>query len=201
MTHRIAVIGAGNVGRALSRGLTRARHDVTIAVRDPGRYDHVDEAPLASVPDAVSAADTVILAIPAPALADAVPTLPLHDGQIVLDATNSVREPLPPGFETLGEFVASMLPGGVGYAKSFNTVGAEFLSDGDTAAGPVFLPVAGDEGARARATELGTNLGFDVADLGDRSAITHVEAHARLWIHLAFAAGWGRDFAFTVTRR
>jgi NAD(P)-dependent dehydrogenase (short-subunit alcohol dehydrogenase family) len=42
--------------------------------------------------------------------------------------------------------------------------------------------------------------GFDVADLGGREHIALVEDHARLWIHLAFRRGWGRQFAFTVTR-
>jgi hypothetical protein len=47
---------------------------------------------------------------------------------------------------------------------------------------------------------LATELGFDVAVLGDRSAIRLTEDHARLWIHLAFSCGWGRSFHFEVSR-
>ena len=52
-----------------------------------------------------------------------------------------------------------------------------------------------------RRSELAAGLGFEVADLGDRGAFGLVEAHARLWIHLAFACGWGREFGFAVVRR
>ncbi len=205
MSHRIAVLGAGVVGRALATGLTRVGHTVTIAVRTPTDERHAEVtaetgAQIGAIDEAVAAADVVVLAIPAGAHADAVPALRLRGGQVVLDATNLVGQPTPEGFDTLGEFVASLLPDGVHYAKAFNTIGAEYLGNGTVAGRPAFLPIAGDEAARAVAVELGQQLGFDVADLGDRTAIHHGEAHAALWIHLAFGAGWGRRFGFTIAR-
>jgi hypothetical protein len=64
----------------------------------------------------------------------------------------------------------------------------------------VFLPIAGDPEALDVAAGLAAALGFDVAVLGGRERIAMVEEHARLWIHLAFGCGWGRQFAFTVAR-
>ncbi|MEO1060380.1 MAG: NAD(P)-binding domain-containing protein [Actinomycetota bacterium] len=203
MPRDIAVIGAGNVGTALATGLRRVGHRVTLGVRDPadpkhgGRSDGVDVATSA---EAAGSADVVVIAVPVGALAELVASLPLRPGQVVVDATNAVRAPVPGGFDTVGAYVASLVPQGLDVVKAFNTIGAEHLDDGDIGGASAFLPVAGDEPGRAVVVELASELGFDVADLGDADAISMVEDHARLWIHLALFRGWGRDFAFSVVR-
>jgi predicted dinucleotide-binding enzyme len=138
--------------------------------------------------------------VPADAVTAVVPDLHLVPGQAVIDATNAVRMPVPGGHTTMGDLVSSLVPAGVSVAKAFNTVGAEHLTDGRTAQGRVFLPIAGDSEAVDIATTLASDLGFEVVALGGRERFGMVEDHARLWIHLAFGCGWGRDFAFTVTR-
>ncbi len=147
---------------------------------------------------AVSGAAVVILAVPVPALAAVVPTLGLTTGQIVVDATNAVRILVPDGKPTVGDHVASLLPAGVLLVKAFNTIGAEHLGTGRIDGAAAFLPIAGDEAGLVLVAELAADIGFDVAELGDRSAFGIVEDHARLWIHLAFARGWGRNFGFVV---
>jgi hypothetical protein len=197
---RIAVIGGGAVGRALHSGLTGAGHDVVIGVRDPDDPKHASE-PAARLVDhaaAVSGAAVVILAVPVPALSGLVPTLGLVSGQIVVDATNAVRIPIPDGHPTVGDHVAALLPAGVLLVKAFNTIGAEHLGTGGIDGVAAFLPIAGDEGGLVVVAELAADIGFDVAELGDRSSFGMVEDHARLWIHLAFARGWGRNFGFVV---
>src|SRR5947208_5963612 len=69
---QIAIIGAGNVGRALASSLTRAGHDVTVSAAHP---EHAREAAsqtgakaVSTNAEAVSAADLVVLAVPATAL-------------------------------------------------------------------------------------------------------------------------------------
>src|SRR5207247_821663 len=69
---QIAIIGAGNVGRALASSLTRAGHDVTVSAEHP---EHATEAAtrtgaraVSSNAEAVRAADLVVLAVPATAL-------------------------------------------------------------------------------------------------------------------------------------
>ena len=70
---KVAIIGAGNVGKALTSSFTRAGHDVTIAAAHP---DHARDgrrprsAPRAAGPatQAVADADLVVLAVPATAL-------------------------------------------------------------------------------------------------------------------------------------
>jgi predicted dinucleotide-binding enzyme len=197
---KITVVGAGSVGRALGTSLAAKGHDVVFALRDPSDSRYAELGRVDALPDAAIGADAVVLAVPADAVTTAVPGLALTTGQVVIDATNAVRMPVPGGHATMGDLVSSLVPEGVRVAKAFNTVGAEHLGDGRTADGGVFLPIAGDAEAVELAMALASDLGFDAAALGGREQFGMVEDHARLWIHLAFACGWGRDFAFTVTR-
>lgn len=198
---RVAVIGAGNVGSQLARGLTRAGHQVTVGVRHPERA--ADLIPLGiAVTDpasAVAGSDVVVLAVPVPALADAVASLgPLSD-KVVVDATNAVGIPVPDGHDSVGAYVAGLAPDGF-VVKAFNTIGAEHLEDGSVGDAAAFLPIAGADEGRPTVVALARSIGFDVADLGGPECIGMVEDAARLWIHLAFRRGWGRDFGFGVLR-
>jgi predicted dinucleotide-binding enzyme len=195
----IGIIGGGNVGGALARGLAAAGHQVTVGLRAPGgeRGAALATAGLTVTTPAEAAGDAevVILAVPAPQLADVVPSLGSVAGTIVVDATNAVGGPVPGGHPTVFDHVVDLAPGAL-VVKAFNTIGAEHLAAG----GGLFLPVAGHDAGRPAVLALAADLGFDPVDLGGPEAVVHVEAHARLWIHLAFARGFGRDFGFTVTR-
>ncbi len=201
MTQRITIIGAGSVGTALATGLSTAGHEVVVGVREPDLAKYTDfPAPAMTLAASVADATVIVLAIPADSLATVVPALDLHPGQVVVDATNAVVIPIPVGFDTLADFVGSLLPADVALVKAFNTVGAEHLSGGSFDH-PTFLPIAGDEAGTEIVAALATDLGFDVADLGGRDAFVLVENHARLWIHLAFRRGWGRSFAWSTVHR
>jgi predicted dinucleotide-binding enzyme len=197
----IAIIGAGSVGRALGSGLTAAGHDVSYGLRDPADSRYADLPSRATVVDAVGAAEVVILSVPATSVPDAVPSLGLRSGQVVVDATNAVRMPPPNGFDTMGALVASLVPDGVAVVKAFNTIGAEHLGDGRFGDERAFLPIAGDDAGAELVLHLAGQLGFDAVSLGGRDVFDLCEAHARLWIHLAFVNGWGRGFGFTVAGR
>ena len=203
MHQSIAIIGAGPVGRALSHGFTSAGHTVSSGVRQPADAKHDDirqVVDVQTVAEAVDGANVVVLAVPADSLTSLVPSLRLTDSQVLVDATNAVFSPVPDGFDTVADCVASLIPTTVSMVKAFNTVGAEHLT-GHNAALATFLPIAGDEPGIAVVAPLARDLGFEVADLGGRDAFELVEDHARLWIHLAIKRGWGRDFALSVVRR
>lgn len=201
MAHDIAVIGAGRVGSALARGLHRAGHRVAVGVRDPDKAADLAAGGIAVAPpsEAAAAAAVVVLAVPVDALADAVASIGGAAGTVLVDATNAVGSPVPLGFDTVGAYVASLAPGAK-VVKAFNTIGAEHLADGHVGGSRAFLPVAGDDDGRPVVVELARDLGFDVADLGGPESVRMVEDAARLWIHLAFRCGWGRDFGFGVLR-
>lgn len=196
---RVAVIGAGNVGSQLARGLHRAGHVVTVGARRPERFvDLVSEGIAVDEPGTVASnSDVVILAVPVTALAETLQSLGSLHGKIIVDATNAVGMPVPDGLATVGAYVAGLAPDAF-VVKAFNTIGAEHLGNGTIGGNAVFLPIAGADEGRPTVVALATSMGFDVADLGGPECVAMVEAAAQLWIHLAFRRGWGRDFGFGV---
>jgi len=198
----IAVIGAGNVGAHLARGLARAGHRVAVGVREPTRAAHLASDGIA-VTDPASAtanAEVIVLAVPVLALADAVSSLGPLQGKVVVDATNAVGIAVPDGHATVGAYVAALAPEAF-VVKAFNTIGAEHMEDGAVNGTPAFLPIAGADEGRPTVVALAQSIGFDVADLGGVECVAMVEDAARLWIHLALRKGWGRDFGFGVLRQ
>jgi predicted dinucleotide-binding enzyme len=75
----IAIVGAGNVGRALAGGWHKAGHTITVAVRDPvgGKALELRAQGLRIVPmqEAAASAGVIVLAVPWGALASAVTSL------------------------------------------------------------------------------------------------------------------------------
>ena len=107
---RIAVIGAGSVGRSLATATERLGHDVAVGVRDPDDPRHADLAARATPADAVAGADLVVLAVPAAAVADALDGLALVPPAVVVDATNAIGGSPPDGFPTMGASTRSLVP-------------------------------------------------------------------------------------------
>src|SRR5438093_10963175 len=66
---RIAIIGSGNVGKALATAATKAGHHVTLSARSPEKAREAAQATKAhaasSNRDAVKDAELVVLAVPA----------------------------------------------------------------------------------------------------------------------------------------
>src|SRR6266516_4282733 len=89
----IAIIGAGNVGKALATSMVRAGHDVTITAADPEHAaavaDEVGARSAKSNREAVDGAEAVVLAIPYPAVDDVLAEIgDVLAGQILIDVTN-----------------------------------------------------------------------------------------------------------------
>src|SRR4030088_3000024 len=89
---KIAIIGAGNVGKALATSSVRAGHHVTLSAANP---DHAAEAAGAqaarSNTEAVKGAELVIVAVPYDKLGDVFRGLGSSvDGKVVIDTTNHV---------------------------------------------------------------------------------------------------------------
>lgn len=205
---RIAIIGAGNVGTTLGRRWTRARHQVTYGVRDPGSAKAEALAQegvrVCLAPQAVERSEVVVLATPWAQAQAAVEALGDLGGRPLLDATN----PLAPGLTLAvgdgssgGELVQAWAPT-ARVVKIFNTTGVENMASpvyGDQAASMFYC--GDDEQACAVAAKLATDLGFDAVPAGPLRNARLLEPLALLWINLAMAQVAGRGIAFKLLRR
>ncbi|OGO54212.1 MAG: hypothetical protein A2Z32_01290 [Chloroflexi bacterium RBG_16_69_14] len=194
----IAIIGAGNVGRALATSFVRAGHSVTIASRDPKDAGGVAAATGARVAgsntEAAAAAEIVVLATPftsAPEIAAEIAQA--ISGKVVVDATNRMSfSANGPDIDTTtsnAEELAVLLPG-ASVVKAFNTVFASNQSDPITEGVRLDGYVAGDDAA-AKATVLAlvASIGLDPVDVGPLARARQLEGLAFLNITLNIAHG------------
>jgi hypothetical protein len=162
-------------------------------------------AALGSVREAGSFGELVVLAVPWPAVDDALAELGDLGGRVLLDCTN----PLAPDLSGLatggdtsgGEHVASRAAT-ARVVKIFNTTGSDNMARPAYPDGPASMLLCGDDAdARKTAARLAGDLGFDPVDAGGLDAARLLEPLALLWIRLAMRQGLGRDIAFRLMRR
>ena len=201
---RIAIIGAGRVGRALGTRWTEVGHDVVYGVRDPGDPKVADLTQVATPQEAVDGADVVLIALPWAATQEVVSGLDVGDA-VVLDATNPlavnarelVANPSLAGAELVRDWM-----GGARVVKAFNTTGSGNMANPDYGAQKPMMPVAGDdEAAKAVAIGLANEIGFAGVDTGPLSGARDLEHLAMLWIRMAYPLDNGPDIAFALLRR
>lgn len=208
---KIAIIGAGNVGGALGRRWAALGHRVVFGVRDPGSQKvkkTVDaagaNASAAGVEEAASDAEVVVLTTPWEAARDAIDAAGDLEGKILVDCTNPLAglEGLAIGHDTsAGEKIAHWAKG-ARVVKAFNTTGANNMADADYGEREVVMPICGDDAdAKAVVAGLAEDIGFEAIDAGDIESARLLEPLAMLWIHLAYAQGFGREFGWSIVRR
>jgi len=191
MSRKVAIIGAGNVGKALRRGAERAGYEV----RTGGR---------GQVTETAGWADLIILAVSFGALTDVAHELQKSaDGKPVIDVTNALTPDmqLALGFSTSGgEELQKALPR-AHVVKAFNTIFAAHMSSGSVAGQQLSVFAASDhEAARKAVLELGAAIGFDAVDAGPLKNARHLEAIGYFNIQLGYVLGNGPDTGFKYVR-
>ena len=202
---RIAIIGAGNVGRALGRRWVEVAHQVRYGVRNPGDPKHAGLSGLTTISEAAAFAEVVLLATPWAGARDAVLACGDLSGKVLVDATNPIASDfsgLLLGHTTsAGEQVAAWA-GNSRVVKAFNTIGSNIMENPDFGGVPATLLYAGDDpSAKEIVAKLARDLGFTPEDAGPLQQARLLEAQAWLWITLALKYGYGRDIAFRLMRR
>lgn len=204
---RIAVIGSGNVGGNLGTRLSNSGFEVKFGVRD---VDDKVKAVLAKTKGATAGtpeeaakwADVVFMAVPGSAALDVTKNLANHlEGKVLVDCNNALTwkdGPVwtPPPEGSLAQAIAKAAPG-ARVIKGFNTFGAEFHLDPNHAGRQADVFFAGDDAeAKKTIAEIATKGGWRPVDAGPLRNSGVLENLAILWIHLAMAAGHGRDWTF-----
>ena len=171
---KIAIIGTGNVGKAIGSSLVRAGHEVTFAARDAAKTRQVASemgaSAAANAADAASDADVILLAVPFQAF----------DWMAA----------------ELAERYAAILPG-ARVAKAFNTVFVALQAD-PTALGTTLdlLYATDDAAARTAVAAIARSIGFRPVNVGPLAAARELEAMAWLNIRLQMitAGDWRSTF-------
>lgn len=202
---KITVLGAGNMGAAFVKQLTRAGHQVSVTARDAAKAEQVARqnpgARAVPVAGAARDADVIVLATGFGDAVAALQSLGDLQGRVVIDITNPLTADymgLTVGHSTsAAEEIAKAVPGAE-LVKGFNTVFAQVLAEGaDFGQGrrvPVFLA---SDSARAKelAKAVAQSIGFDVVDAGGLKNARYLEPLAGLNIYLGYGAGLGTSIA------
>jgi 8-hydroxy-5-deazaflavin:NADPH oxidoreductase len=200
---KIAIIGAGNVGRALG-GAWGADYDVIYGVRSPGDAKYADlDAPATTNEAAVAGSDVVVLCTPWQGTEEAVKACGDVSGKVLIDCTN----PLTPDFSALeighttsgAEQVAEWAPG-ARVCKAMNQIGAPMMNQPELPSAPVMFVCGDDDAAKHVTADLVTQLGFETVDAGELTVARLLEPFALVWIHLALRRGLGTNWAFGLLR-
>lgn len=208
---KVTVIGAGNMGSAFVKQLSRAGHQVKVTARNAAKAAQVAAAHsgVEAVPTegAAAGADLVILAT---GYADSVGALKAVgglQGKVVIDITNPLTADymgLTVGHSSsAAEQIAQAVPG-VELVKGFNTLFAQVLAEGADFGGgrraSVFL-ASDSPRAKETAKQLAESLGFAVVDAGGLVNARYLEPLAGLNVYLGYGAGLGTAIAPTWLHR
>jgi 8-hydroxy-5-deazaflavin:NADPH oxidoreductase len=198
---KIGIIGSGMVGQSLARGYLQHGHDVRIGTRDGSKPELAafDTGPTA---DVATWADLVVICVAGTVTEDLARELaPQLAGKVVVDTTNpldfsSGKPGLFVGWnDSLGERVQRAAPEAK-VVKAYNIVGNGLMVDPEIPGGPPTMFIAGDdEAAKATVTQLLTDTGWEVADLGGIDASRLLEPMCIAWVAYSIATG-ARDHAF-----
>ncbi len=179
---KIAILGSGNVGSALARGLGRGGHEVRTSRRNDAR-------------EKAQWGEIVILAVPFGALDEVVRTQgDVLENKTIVDVTNALTQDmqLALGYSTSGaEQLQKKLPSSR-VVKCFNTVFAEHMDKGRVADKQLTVFAAGDdEGARRTVLGLAKQIGFDAVDAGPLINARSLETMGFFNIQLGYVLGHG----------
>lgn len=190
MKPKVGIVGDGNVGTALKKGLDREGYECRNTGKDPNR-----------VRDLGSWADVLVLAVPFAERENAIRELGgAHRGKVLVDVTNALTEKydlaVEPTRESGAEQLARMAEGAK-VVKAFNTVFAKHMSEGKVNGEPLTLFVAGDDGkAKDAIRDLGRDLGFDAIDAGPLKNARWMETLGLFNIRLGYDQNLGTDIGF-----
>jgi hypothetical protein len=207
---KVAIIGAGSIGKALAKRLSLAGHEIRLSFSRDEEELRATAAKLGvgfGVPDEVSKwANVIALATPWPALETVMDALGDLSGKIVWDNTNAGASDLSTmlvGTTTsVGEEVQKRAPD-AHVVKCIPTF-AELLDADDPRLNgvPVTSYVAGnDAAAKAVVCRLLADLPTVPVDVGDLTASRLIEPMMLLLVQLAYRRGMGPMISFNLVQQ
>ncbi len=202
---KIAILGAGNIGRTLGEKWAAAGHEVVFGVRDVGS-PKVAEATAAtggqvkgvSTTDAIQFGEVVLFAIPWGAVA---PVVSGHQealgSKILIDATNQFGAPVVNNLEAFETYAPTAQ-----VFRAYNSLGWEVFESPEFGSLVIDLFYTGPDGAaRTQMEGLIRDSGLEPVWVGDNDRVQLVDNIGSLWVTLAYGQGYGRGMAFKLLSR
>lgn len=196
---RIAVLGAGNIGRTLGKKWLDAGHQVIFGVRDPQSpkaqtcQDEIGpEAGMVSFSEAVDFSEVVLFSIPWAAVPETVAANEAGlDGKILIDATNNFGGPVINNLSALQKGA----PAAKVY-RVFNSLGWDVFANPILEGQRSDHFYCGPDGTERMQVEgLIRDVGLRPIWVGDLDRIELVDQLGALWVTLAMRQRMGRRVA------
>ena len=200
---KIAIIGAGNVGKVLGAAWADRGHQIMFGARNPDDPKYASLGSVETNEFATAAADVVVLCTPWQTTQAAVQGCGDLSGKVLIDCTNPLTPDigaLEVGHHTSGaEEIAKWAPG-ARVCKAMNQIGAPMMDAPQLPGEPVMFICGDDDEAKSVTAGLVAELGFETVDVGDLTLARLLEPYGLLWIHLALRRGFGTNFGFGLLR-
>jgi 8-hydroxy-5-deazaflavin:NADPH oxidoreductase len=207
---KVGVLGSGGVAQTLAAGFLKHGHEAMLGTREPAKLAEWlktnPKAKVGSVSDAAAFGEVLVLAVKGSAAAEALRAAGTKnlEGKPVLDACNPIADAPPTNGvlrfftthdESLMEQLQKEFPG-AHFVKAFNSVGNYQFVNPKYKNGPPTMFICGnDDGAKATATRILDQFGWETADMGKVEAARAIEPLCMLWCILGFTKNeWTHAF-------
>jgi hypothetical protein len=210
---RFGVLGSGEVGQVLAKGLAAAGYEVRIGTRTPGKlaaFSKKTGIPEGNFKDVAAWAEALVLAVKGTAALEAAELAgPKNlEGKLVIDTTNPMAEEPPQDGvlrsftgpnESLMERLQAAYPQAK-FVKAFSCVGSDLMVHPALNGGPPTMFYCGNDAtAKAVVGKILEQFGWEGADMGSAVAARAIEPLAMLWCIPGFREDdW--DHAFRLLR-
>ena len=196
---KVAVIGTGNMGTALARGIAGADHELIIGARNVDKATALakkigPQVEASGISAAIKAADLVVMALPYEANLAALKGVDAS-GKILVDVSNPITadfRDLAVGHTTSAAEELQARAPGARVVKAFNTIFSDLLPREARNGTSLQVFLASDDAKAKRAVEsLVRAMDFEPVDAGPLRNSRFLEPMGEMNIHFGFFLGWG----------
>ncbi|MFN8239429.1 MAG: NAD(P)-binding domain-containing protein [Bacteroidales bacterium] len=204
---KIGIIGSGEVGKALAKGLNKHGYLVMLGSEDKNKRDSFKNETgimTGTFSEAAVFGEVVILAVKGLAAGSVVSSLATKiAGKTVIDTCNPIAEKPPVNgvlqfFTSLDDSLMERLQGmapSANFVKAFSCVGSTFMIDPSFTEKPSMFICGNNEAARKEVREILDNVGWAAEDMGGAEAARAIEPLCMLWCIPGFRSNdWAHAF-------
>jgi 8-hydroxy-5-deazaflavin:NADPH oxidoreductase len=193
---KVAVLGSGQVGNALSNGFLAHGYSVMRATREPDKLTAwkaaaTGDASVGAYAQAAAWADIVVLAVKGLVAEEVLEQCGPANlaNKTIIDTTNPIgSEPPDHGViryftnanESLMERLQKKVPA-ARFVKAFNSIGNTLMVNPKLESTPTMFICGNDAGAKQQTIEILTKFGWETCDLGGVEAARPIESLCILW--------------------